>query len=129
MWAWSAGGGWSVFNWESGELLSMGSLDLRERLESAWVSPDGEWLLASAPERMARWTPGEEPESAHVTGPVSDALWIDDGWSCAGWREDLRWDRRGLKRRERPEIGIALLNRKEGLILLDNMGGWSTFQF
>lgn len=129
LWAWSAGGGWSVFNWESGELLSMGSLDLRERLESAWVSPDGEWLLASAPERMARWTPGEEPESAHVTGPVSDALWIDDGWSCAGWREDLRWDRRGLKRRERPEIGIALLNRKEGLILLDNMGGWSTFQF
>ena len=129
MWAWSAGGGWSVHDWENGALLDMGSLDLRERLESAWVSENGEWLLASAPERMARWNPGGEPESVHVTGPVNDALWIDGGWSCAGWREDLRWNERGLKRKQRPEIGMALLDHEEGLMLLDNIGGWSPFQF
>ena len=129
LWAWSAGGGWSVHDWENGALLDMGSLDLRERLESAWVSENGEWLLASAPERMARWNPGGEPESVHVTGPVNDALWIDGGWSCAGWREDLRWNERGLKRKQRPEIGMALLDHEEGLMLLDNIGGWSPFQF
>ena len=128
LWAWSAGGGWAIHDWVNGELLDMGTLDLRERLESAWVSESGEWLLASTPERMARWTPGEEPESVHITGPVHDAVCIAGDWSCAGWREDLLWNRSGLSREERPEIGMVLLEQPDGLMLLDNIGQWSAFR-
>ena len=128
IWLWSAGGGWAYYSWENGDLMAQGTLGVEIVLESAWSNGLGEWLLSSPPQMVARWKPGGEAEIATVQGPVNLARWEDNGWSIAGWREDLRWDIQGLKSEPRREIGVAFYDHpKHGTLVLDNIGRWSKF--
>jgi hypothetical protein len=128
IWLWSEGGGWAYYSWENGDLLAQGTLEAEITIESAWANEHGEWLLSSPPQTVIRWKPGGDIETASVQGPVNFARWEDDGWSMAGWREDIRWWKGDLTNGPRSDIGVALYSHpKLGTLVLDNTGKWSPF--
>ena len=128
IWLWSLGGGWAYYSWENGDLLAQGVLGTEFAIEAAWSNGLGEWLVTSPPQTVVRWKLGGEAELGSVNGPVNSARWENDGWSMAGWRENLRWDNLGLKSEPRQEIGMAIYDHpKKGSLVLDNTGNWSKF--
>lgn len=128
IWLWSLGGGWAYYSWENGDLLAQGALDTEFAIEAAWSNGFGEWLISSPPHAIARWKFGGEVEVGTVNGPINSARWENDGWSMAGWRENLRWDKVGLTSEPRKEIGMAFYDHpKRGTLVLDNTGKWSKF--
>jgi hypothetical protein len=130
IWAFSLGGGYAQMRASDGETIRKGVLLLAAKLERAWHG-DGEWMLGLSHQKIARWTPDSKNANLEIVGtqgPVHDALKTTDGWYMTGWREDLVWDRSGLRHEPRMELGMRLIEHAEhGTVVLDNIGRWTPF--